>query len=162
LRCPRNATRGLQSVVQAFIIKNLIFDNRPKDKSVPIEQLLKPTEVQQQTALWSALAEILWNVGEKAKVVIAIPGEIPQIPHSQTYFQDTITEKLYLFEFVKLDDVQIFIKLHLGHVRVLGHKFGRIKEYDSIFSVFRKSWMWSAVITLRGRLDAYLREVNFY
>lgn len=30
---------GMQSVLQAYIMKNIIFDQRPKDmKSVPIEQ----------------------------------------------------------------------------------------------------------------------------
>jgi ubiquitin carboxyl-terminal hydrolase MINDY-3/4 len=66
--------------------------------------------------LWSALSEILWNIGEKTKVIVAIPGENPHIPHTQTYFQDTVTEKLYLFEFMKLDDLQIFVKLHITHV----------------------------------------------
>lgn len=34
LRAPKNATRGLQSVIQAFLVKYFIFDNRPKEKSV--------------------------------------------------------------------------------------------------------------------------------
>lgn len=39
LRSARNATRGLQSVIQAYIIKYLVFDQRPKDKkSVTIDQ----------------------------------------------------------------------------------------------------------------------------
>lgn len=39
LRSPRNATRGLQSVLQAYIIKHFIFDMRPRGdrKSVPLE-----------------------------------------------------------------------------------------------------------------------------
>lgn len=41
LKCPKNATRGLTSVIQAFLIKFFIFDNRPKEKSVPLEKLLK-------------------------------------------------------------------------------------------------------------------------
>jgi hypothetical protein len=61
LRCPRNATRGLQSVVQAYIIKHLIFDNRPKDKSIPIEQLLKPKETEQTTVSWPIRIEMLIN-----------------------------------------------------------------------------------------------------
>lgn len=39
LRSARNATRGLQSVIQAYIIKYFVFDQRPKDKkSVTIDQ----------------------------------------------------------------------------------------------------------------------------
>lgn len=37
LRCPRNATRGLQSVLQAHIIKYLLFDCRHREKSLPLD-----------------------------------------------------------------------------------------------------------------------------
>lgn len=113
LRCPRNATRGLQSVVQAFIIKHFLFDMRPKQKSIPLDQMLKPTEVEQQTALWTAISEILWNVGERQKVVLVLPGDLPHIQHSHSYFQDSVTEKLYFFEFLSREELQIFVKRYL-------------------------------------------------
>lgn len=96
LRCPRNATRGLQSVLEAYIIKNFLFDNRPREKSCPIEQLLKPTESDQSEALWNAMSEIIWEIGEKTKAVIVLPGDVPHIPHSHKYFQDTVTEKVLI------------------------------------------------------------------
>ena len=95
LKCPKNATRGLTSVIQAFLIKFFIFDNRPKEKSVPLEKLLKPTEADQVCALWNSIAEILWNVGEKTKTIVCLPGDVPHISHSHQYFQDNITEKVY-------------------------------------------------------------------
>lgn len=132
LRCPKNATRGLQSVIQAFIIKYFIFDNRPKEKSVPLEKLLKPTESEQTMALWNSISEILWNVGEKTKTIVCLPGDVPHISHSHAYFQDNVTEKarelvklkirlqlsflslqLWVFEFNKLEDLQIFIKRYI-------------------------------------------------
>lgn len=137
---PRNATRGLQSVIEAFIIKYFIFDNRPKEKSVPIEQLLKPTESEQVTALWNSVAEILWNIGEKTKTCVVLPGDAPHISHSHTYFQDNVTEKvgkntiiisrksifmeifislqLNIFEFTKLEDLQIFVKRYIYIVSI--------------------------------------------
>ncbi|KAJ6633372.1 Inactive ubiquitin carboxyl-terminal hydrolase MINDY-4B [Pseudolycoriella hygida] len=116
LRSPRNATRGMQSVLQAYIMKNFIFDQRPKDKkSIPIEQLLKPSESQQQEALIAAMSEILWNIGEKTSVTIVLPGENPHVVHSHSYFQDSVTEKLYLFQHFKLEDLQIFLKRHLHY-----------------------------------------------
>lgn len=118
LRCPRNATRGLQSVVQAFIIKHFLFDNRPKEKSIPLDQMLKPTEVDQQTSLWTAIAEILWNIGERQKVIVGMPGDIPHLQHTNQYFQDGVTEKIYLFEFLTREELQIFVKRYLYHVRV--------------------------------------------
>ncbi|KAG5673434.1 hypothetical protein PVAND_003482 [Polypedilum vanderplanki] len=113
LKSTKNATRGLQSVVQAFLTKYFIFDNRPKEKSVPLDKLLKPTDLEQVTALWNSISEILWNVGEKQKTIVCLPGEIQHISHSHQYFQDNITEKLCVFEFNKLEDLQIFIKRYL-------------------------------------------------
>ncbi|GAB0098483.1 Ubiquitin carboxyl-terminal hydrolase MINDY [Sergentomyia squamirostris] len=113
LRCPRNATRGLQSVLQAFIIKYFLFDSRAMEKSLPLDVLLKPTEAQQHEALWRSISTILWMIGEKQHVKVVLPGEIPHIPHSHTYFQDSVTEKLYFFEFTNLEDLQIFIKRFL-------------------------------------------------
>ncbi|XP_037050294.1 inactive ubiquitin carboxyl-terminal hydrolase MINDY-4B isoform X1 [Bradysia coprophila] len=116
LRSPRNATRGMQSVLQAYIMKNIIFDLRPKDKkSVPIEFLLKPNESQQNEALIAAMSEILWNIGEKTQVTTVLPGENPHVVHSHSYFQDSVTEKLYLFQLTKLEDLQIFLKRHLHY-----------------------------------------------
>lgn len=119
LRCPRNATRGLQSVIQAFIIKHFLFDMRPKQKSIPLDQMLKPSEVEQQTALWTAIADILWNIGERQKVIVVLPGDMPHIQHSHSYFQDSVTEKLYIFEFISREELQIFIKRYLYYVSIL-------------------------------------------
>lgn len=78
--------------------------------------MLKPNEAQQMEALWQSMARILWNIGEQVKVLIVLPGDIPHIPHSHTYFQDSVTEKLYFFEFIQLDDLQIFLKRFLYFV----------------------------------------------
>lgn len=63
---------------------------------MPLDQLLKPTEAEQTTALWSSMSEILWNIGEKQSAIVVLPGEIPHIPHSHTYFQDNVTEKVLI------------------------------------------------------------------
>lgn len=41
-----------------------------------------------------SMADILWNVGEKTQVTVVVPGEMPHIQHSHTYFQDSVTEKV--------------------------------------------------------------------
>lgn len=104
------------SVVQAFVVKHFLFDRRGKEKSVPIEQLLKPNEDDQQIALWTSISNILWNIGEKTRAEVVLPGDVPHIPHSHNYFQDSVTERLYMFEFTKLEDLQIFIKRYLHYV----------------------------------------------
>ncbi|XP_065091249.1 inactive ubiquitin carboxyl-terminal hydrolase MINDY-4B isoform X2 [Ochlerotatus camptorhynchus] len=105
----------MQSVLQAFIIKHFIFDVKPRDKSVPLEELLKPTEAEAAQALYLAISDILWNIGEKTKAIIALPGEASHISHSHVYFQDNVTEKLYFFEFTTLDEMQIFAKRYLPY-----------------------------------------------
>lgn len=87
---------------------------------VVIRRMLKPTEAQQLEALWQSMANILWTIGERQKVIVVLPGEIPHIPHSHSYFQDSVTEKLYFFEFIQLDDLQIFLKRYLYYVSVCG------------------------------------------
>lgn len=104
------------SVIQAFVIKHLLFDRRSKEKSVPIEQLLRPNEDEQQIALWTSISSMLWNIGEKQRAEVVLPGDVPHIPHSHNYFQDSVTERLYMFEFTKLEDLQIFIKRYLHYV----------------------------------------------
>lgn len=69
-------------------------------------------------ALCQSMANILWNIGERQKVIVVLPGEIPHIPHSHSYFQDSVTEKLYFFEFIQLHDLQIFLKRYLYYVSV--------------------------------------------
>lgn len=103
-------------------MKHFLFSTRPREKkSMPIEvfvsevqftalsvqyfmyiifwvfRLLKPTESQQNEALIAAISEILWNIAEKIKVVIALTGDTNLIPHSHIYFQDSITEKVLRF-----------------------------------------------------------------
>lgn len=133
-------------MLQAHIIKYLLFDCRHREKSMPLDvsvvldkiginfcrhpaslfiffffsavpqRMLKPTEAQQMEALWQSMSNILWTIGENQKVFVVLPGEIPHIPHSHAYFQDSVTEKLYFFEFIQLDDLQIFLKRFLYYV----------------------------------------------
>ena len=70
-------------------------------------------------------------MGEKTKTIVCLPGDVPHISHSHAYFQDNVTEKvtensflmtqlttyfdsqLWVFEFNKLEDLQIFIKRYI-------------------------------------------------
>lgn len=61
---------------------------------MPLEKLLKPTDSEQVMALWNSVSEILWNVGEKTKTIVCLPGDVPHISHSHAYFQDNVTEKV--------------------------------------------------------------------
>ena len=60
----------------------------------PLCRLLRPGRARQYEALWAVLSAILWKVGEQQRVVVALPQDKSHVPHSQTYFQDGVTEKV--------------------------------------------------------------------
>lgn len=88
--------------------------------------MLKPNEMQQTEALIAALSEIIWNIGEKSKVVVALPGDAIHIPHSHTYFQDSVTEKV-IFNAVFINNIvsiNFFLSFHsVVFIRI--HEVGR-------------------------------------
>ena len=55
---------------------------------------MKPDKAAQTEALWRAISDILWKIGDKKKVVVTLPQEIAYVSHSIAYFQDSITEKV--------------------------------------------------------------------
>jgi hypothetical protein len=55
--------------------------------------MLKPSRTRQIEALWTAIADILWRIGEKTKCSVVLPQDVVHIPQSQKYLQDGITEK---------------------------------------------------------------------
>lgn len=58
-------------------------------------------------ALLAAMSDILWNIGEKMQVTVAVPGESPHIVHSHTYFQDSVTEKVRIVGSASLNRLSI-------------------------------------------------------
>ncbi|XP_054271596.1 inactive ubiquitin carboxyl-terminal hydrolase MINDY-4B-like [Macrosteles quadrilineatus] len=112
LKGSRNSTRGLLSAVQAEIIKILLFEKRIENAN-SVEMFLKPNRSRQLEALIKAMSDILWRVGEKTKAIICLPQDTALVPHSVNFFQDTLTEKLHLFEITNLEDLQIFLKRYI-------------------------------------------------
>ncbi|KAJ8871092.1 hypothetical protein PR048_027396 [Dryococelus australis] len=135
LKAARNGTRGLLSVVQAHILKHLLFQKDcPASPDMYVQsvghgqqgevgggmcsvecacRLLKPSRSRQLEALWTSLSDILWRVGEKSCSKVCLPQDEPHVPHSHKYFQDGLTEKLHIFEFANYDDLLIFIKRYI-------------------------------------------------
>ena len=61
---------------------------------MPIFRLMKPDKGAQTEALWRAISDILWKIGDKKKVIVALPQETAYVSHSVAYFQDSVTEKV--------------------------------------------------------------------
>lgn len=82
------------------------------------------------------MVEILWNVGEKTKVTIALPGETTHILHSHSYFQDSVTEKVKTLiqyrksQYIIINNSPFFFKAQLISYK----RFGRFTNiYEAIF-----------------------------
>ncbi|XP_063224611.1 inactive ubiquitin carboxyl-terminal hydrolase MINDY-4B [Bacillus rossius redtenbacheri] len=178
LKAARNGTRGLLSVVQAHVLKDLLFH---KDCGPSPDLLLKPCRARQLEALWTALSDILWRVGEKAHCRVCLPQEEALVPHSHKYFQDGLTEKLHIFEFTNYEDLFVFIKrytflfaeengpgtLLLLYCAVLTRGCGKVKldlGSDKAFLVTAAEEGSQCVVTLllTGRATPYLHNGVVY
>lgn len=100
-----------------------------------LSRLLRPNAQQQTEALLATMVEILMIIAEKSKVTIVLPGNEAYIPHSISYFQDSVTEKvfflrmpfratvfqrilfqLHLYEMKKPDEILAFLRRNISHV----------------------------------------------
>ncbi|EDW79570.1 uncharacterized protein Dwil_GK20342 [Drosophila willistoni] len=110
LRSPRNATRGLLSVVQGFVLKYLLFARKTNRAASMTDPLLATAEMQRE-ALFCALVEIMRTISDKGKVTMVLPSEDEVfVDHSASYFHDSVTEKLYVFTLSPNDELEHFIK----------------------------------------------------
>ncbi|XP_014240355.1 inactive ubiquitin carboxyl-terminal hydrolase MINDY-4B isoform X2 [Cimex lectularius] len=111
LKGPKNTTRGLLTVLQAEIIKYILFDNPNIKKGEPAERnLARVTPTQLNEACINAICKILWRVGEKKKAILCLPQDKVYLHQSLDYFQDGITERIHMFEIEDFDDLQIMVK----------------------------------------------------
>ncbi|EDW70888.1 inactive ubiquitin carboxyl-terminal hydrolase MINDY-4B [Drosophila virilis] len=110
LRSPRNATRGMLSVVQGFILKYLLFARKTSRATATTDPLFATAEMQRE-ALFNALVEILRTISDKGKVTMVLPSEDEVfVDHSASYFHDTVTEKLYTFTLSPNEELEHFMK----------------------------------------------------
>ncbi|XP_017034152.1 inactive ubiquitin carboxyl-terminal hydrolase MINDY-4B [Drosophila kikkawai] len=110
LRSPRNATRGLLSVVQGFVLKYLLFARKTTRAASLTDPLLATAEMQRE-ALFCALLEILRTISDKGKVTMVLPSEDEVfVDHSACYFHDSVTEKLYVFTLSPNEELEYFMK----------------------------------------------------
>ncbi|XP_017005949.2 inactive ubiquitin carboxyl-terminal hydrolase MINDY-4B [Drosophila takahashii] len=110
LRSPRNATRGLLSVVQGFVLKYLLFARKTSRVASLTDPLLATAEMQRE-ALFCALLEILRTISDKGKVTMVLPSEDEVfVEHSACYFHDSVTEKLYVFTLSPNEELEYFLK----------------------------------------------------
>lgn len=112
LQTHRCGSRGFVLCIQGFLLKHLIFDREYFSTDLA-KSALKPNDFERRRALISALCEILWTAGEKKRCCICLIQEEKCYEQDYRIRDDNITEKLYLYEFKKFQDLQLFMKRNL-------------------------------------------------
>ncbi|KAG9348198.1 hypothetical protein JZ751_001933 [Albula glossodonta] len=96
LEAERGGARAIQMVVQANIVKYLLFTRNTGSDCCHIQSLSEVGEKEQERALAAALADILWIAGEEQNATVSlVTSEYSFTPHLD-YKLDNFTERALL------------------------------------------------------------------
>ncbi|XP_062607352.1 inactive ubiquitin carboxyl-terminal hydrolase MINDY-4B-like [Saccostrea cucullata] len=112
LQTQRCGSRGLILAVQAYVIKQLIFD-REYVSNILAQSALKPTEFERKRSLIGALCEILWKAGDGKRCSVCLLQDKRSFPQDYRLRDDNITEYVVLFEFKKFTDLSTFMRRNI-------------------------------------------------
>ncbi|XP_063060625.1 inactive ubiquitin carboxyl-terminal hydrolase MINDY-4B [Engraulis encrasicolus] len=113
LETERGGARAVQMVVQANILKYLLYSRKSDSARCGLQSLEEVDDKGQEQALASALADIMWAAGdEQAATVALVASECCSTPLLD-YKPDNFTERLQLFHFGRREDTQKFIYDHV-------------------------------------------------
>ncbi|XP_041796992.1 inactive ubiquitin carboxyl-terminal hydrolase MINDY-4B [Chelmon rostratus] len=100
-------------VVQARIIKHLLFIRQSGSDGRTLHSLCEVGQKDQERALAAALSDSLWLAGQEVSATVTLVTEdYCTTPHLD-YKLDNFTERLQLFSFHKKEDVREFILEHI-------------------------------------------------
>ncbi|XP_076096330.1 inactive ubiquitin carboxyl-terminal hydrolase MINDY-4B-like isoform X1 [Mytilus galloprovincialis] len=119
LQTHRCGSRGLVLCVQAFLLKHLIFEREYFSVELA-RSALKPNEFERKRALIGAICEMLWAAGEKKRCCICLLQDDRCYNQDYRVRDDGITEKLFLYEFKKFQDLQLFVKRNIEFFQTEG------------------------------------------
>ncbi|XP_026081640.1 inactive ubiquitin carboxyl-terminal hydrolase MINDY-4B [Carassius auratus] len=123
---------AIQMVVQAHIIKYLLFDQSVN--SCTMRSMVTVGENEQRKALAAALSDILWTAGEEQTATVClVTSERCFTPHMD-YKLDNFTERLQIFTFKEKEDVRSFIWEHIQCFKEEGSHGIILFLYSLIFS----------------------------
>ncbi|XP_030601001.1 inactive ubiquitin carboxyl-terminal hydrolase MINDY-4B [Archocentrus centrarchus] len=105
--------RAIQMVVQARIIKHLLFNRESGSGEQALHSLGEVGQQEQDRALAAALSDSLWLAGQETSATVTLVTEDYCITPHLDYKLDTFTERLQLFTFSKKDDARKFILDHI-------------------------------------------------
>ncbi|XP_075058069.1 inactive ubiquitin carboxyl-terminal hydrolase MINDY-4B [Mixophyes fleayi] len=133
LDAEKAGTRSIQLVVQAHIIKYLLFTNNDCNHR-SIKSLSELTQKQQERALAASLADILWTAGDMKRATICLITNDSYFTESPDYKTDNFTEKLQLFEFAEKDKLEKFLCVHIHCFKDEGSHGVILFLYSLLFS----------------------------
>ncbi|XP_076323713.1 inactive ubiquitin carboxyl-terminal hydrolase MINDY-4B-like [Tachypleus tridentatus] len=111
----KNNSKAVIMCVQAYILKNLLFNNKDvSQESSRDRDPLRPYKEKQQQTLGLAITDIIWKAIEgNSRCTVCLPGEQAYLERDLTYTPDGLTEKLNLFEFDRREDLLCFVTKYL-------------------------------------------------
>ncbi|XP_070685933.1 inactive ubiquitin carboxyl-terminal hydrolase MINDY-4B [Pempheris klunzingeri] len=118
LEADQGGARPIQMVVQARIIKHLLFSS---SDGRTLHSLREVGRRDQERALAAALSDSLWLAGQEVSATVTLVTEDYCITPHLDYKLDNFTEKLQLFTFSTKEAVRSFI---LQHVRCFTEEGG--------------------------------------
>nr|XP_046244172.1 inactive ubiquitin carboxyl-terminal hydrolase MINDY-4B isoform X2 [Scatophagus argus] len=110
LETDKGGARAIQMVVQARIIKYLLFI---RQSGSDLRSLCDAGLRDQDRALAAALSDSLWLAGQEVSATVTLVTEDYCITPHLDYKLDNFTERLQLFTFSKKEDVRKFILEHI-------------------------------------------------
>ncbi|XP_067451832.1 inactive ubiquitin carboxyl-terminal hydrolase MINDY-4B [Thunnus thynnus] len=113
LETDRGGAQAVQMVVQARIIKYLLFSRQSSSEGRTLHSLCEVGQREQERALAAALSDSLWLAGQELSATVTLVTEDYCITPHLDYKLDNFTERLQLFTFNKKDDVRKFILDHI-------------------------------------------------
>ncbi|XP_056611982.1 inactive ubiquitin carboxyl-terminal hydrolase MINDY-4B [Triplophysa dalaica] len=133
LETEKGGTRAIQMVVQAHVIKYLLF-GRQLNSDCKMQSMKEVGKKEQRRALATALTDILWTAGEEQTATVSlVTSDRCFTPHLD-YKLDSFTERLQLFTFNKKEDVRAFIYDHMQSFKEEGSHGVILFLYSLIFS----------------------------
>ncbi|XP_029027078.3 inactive ubiquitin carboxyl-terminal hydrolase MINDY-4B isoform X2 [Betta splendens] len=113
LETDRGGAGPIQMVVQARVIKHLLFMHQNSLERRTLHSLSAVGQEQQERALAAALSDCLWSAGQELSATVALVAENYCITPPLDYKLDNFTEKLQLFTFNRKEDVRKFVLDHI-------------------------------------------------
>ncbi|XP_041850161.1 inactive ubiquitin carboxyl-terminal hydrolase MINDY-4B [Melanotaenia boesemani] len=113
LEADQGGARAIQMVVQARIIKHLLFGQQGASNRQTLHSLREVGQTDQERALAAALSDSLWLAGQEATATVTLVTENYCITPHLDYKFDNFTEKLQLFTFTREEDVRKFLLDHI-------------------------------------------------